>query len=428
MPSCEEVFQRLSGGKRFTKLDLANTYLQLEMDEESRRYLAFTTHKGLYRVNRLAFCLSCAPAIFQSVIEQMLASIPHTEPYLDDIVVTGATYKEYLQNLRLCLSRMRDAGIRLRREKCRFFESEIEHLGYIVNEHGVRVNPKKGEAIRAAPAPKEKHALESWLCTAQYYADFILGFASLTGPLNKLRRNDVQYEWTPERQAAFDAIKSALALQTTRVHFDERRQLILGTDASPYGVGAVLLQKHKDGREHMVTCASRTLSSAGRNYSQIKKEALGIVFGFKRYRQFVAGREVQLYTDHKPLTFIYKPDATISPTALQRIQRWSLFLSNFNYVIHHRPGKMNCQADALSRSPQPLTAEVDVEVVAIQLSHIESGPTGAIGVQQMRQATRRNPQLARVSEFVLRGWPRTCPCEELRTFYTHRDELTFESE
>ena len=78
-----------------------------------------------------------------------------------------------------------------------------------------------------------------------------------------------------------------------------------------------------------------------------KKEALGIVFDFKRFRQFVAGREVQLYTDHKPLTFIYKPDAAISPTALQRIQRWSLFLANFINIIQHRPGKLNCQADAL---------------------------------------------------------------------------------
>ena len=89
-----------------------------------------------------------------------------------------------------------------------------------MNEHGVRLNPKKAKAIRAAPAPKDKQALESWLCIAQYYADYIPGFASLAGPLNELRRKDVQYEWTPESQAAFDAIKSALAVQTTRVHFD----------------------------------------------------------------------------------------------------------------------------------------------------------------------------------------------------------------
>ena len=117
MPWCEEVFQKLTGGKRFTKLDLAEAYLQLEMDKASHRYLVFTTHEGLYRINRLAFGQACAPAIFQSVIEQVLASIPRTQPYLDDIVVTGATPDEHFTSLSLCLNRMREVGIRLRREK-----------------------------------------------------------------------------------------------------------------------------------------------------------------------------------------------------------------------------------------------------------------------------------------------------------------------
>ena len=129
MPTCNEVFQKLVGGRRFTKLDLADAYLQLEMDEESRRYLVYTTHKGLYRVNRLAFGLACAPAVFQSVIEQVLAPVPKTQAYLDDIVVTGSTVEEHLDNLRQVLLRMRLAGIRLRRDKCRFFETQIEHLG-----------------------------------------------------------------------------------------------------------------------------------------------------------------------------------------------------------------------------------------------------------------------------------------------------------
>ena len=161
MPSCNEVFQKLAGGHRFTKLDFADTYLQLEMDEKSRRYLVYTTHKGLYRVNRLAFGLACAPAVFQSVIEQVLAPLPKTQAYLDDIVVTGSTVEEHLDNLRQVLLRIRLAGIRLRRDKCQFVEKEIEHLGHVVDEHGVRPNPSKASAIRAAPAPKDKQSLES---------------------------------------------------------------------------------------------------------------------------------------------------------------------------------------------------------------------------------------------------------------------------
>ena len=147
MPTCDEVFQKLAGGQCFTKLDLADAYLQLEMGEESRRYLVFTTHKRLYRVNRLAFGLACAPAIFQSIIEQVLVAVPHTQQYLDDIVVTGATAEKHKDNLRLCLQRIRDVGIRLRRDMCKFFAEEIEHLGHVVDKHGVRVNPYKAAAI-----------------------------------------------------------------------------------------------------------------------------------------------------------------------------------------------------------------------------------------------------------------------------------------
>ena len=424
MPTCDEVFQKLAGGRQFSKLDLADAYLQLELDDESKRYTILTTHKGLFQVNRLAFGLACAPAIFQSVIEQVVATVPRTQPYLDDIVVTGTTTEEHLKNLRECLSRMRRAGVRLRREKCHFMQDEIEHLGHIVDHRGVRVNPDKAAAIRAAPPPGDKQALESWIGTAQYYSDFIPDFASLAAPLNELRRTGVNYEWTTARQKAFDAIKQALADYTLRVHFDENRKLILATDASPYGVGAVLMQPQPDGTEAMVTCASRTLSAAERHYSQLEKEALGIVFGFKRFRQFLAGRHVELYTDHKPLIFIFKPDAGVPHTALQRIQRWSLYLANFNYSVSHRPGKKNFQADSLSRSPQPANVNPDAEVEAVQKFHIEKAP---VDVVKVRQETRRDPLRSRVMEFVMTGWPTTSPGTQFQQWWVRRNELTVES-
>ena len=424
MPTCDEVFQTLAGGQHFTKLDLADAYLQLELDEESRRYVVYTTHKGLFRVNRLAFGLACAPAIFQAVIEQVLSGVPRTQPYLDDIVVTGVTRDEHLANLRCCFQRMRDSGVRLRREKCKFFEPEIEHLGHVVNGSGVAVNPEKAAAIRAAPAPKDKQALQSWICTAQYYADFIPRFATIAAPLNELRRQDVAFEWTPRRQKAFDEIKTALATKTLRVHFDESRPLILATDASPFGVGAVLLQEHGDGIEYMVTCASRTLSSAEQRYSQIEKEALAIIYGFRRFRQYVVGREIVLVTDHKPLTFIFRPDAPVSQTASQRIQRWALYLSSFSYTVRHRPGKSNHQADALSRSPLASNEQLDVEVSSLQLQTIESGPSGVIGVVRIRQATSRDVVLSRILNFVQSGWPPQPVSDEIRPYFMHRDELT----
>ena len=131
-----------------------------------------------------------------------------------------------------------------------------------------------------------------------------------------------------------------------RAHFDDKEPVILTTDSSSYGAGGVILQKHPDGREQMNNCAFKTLSTAERRYSQIEKEALGIVFNFKHFQQFLAGRQVLLYTDQQPLTFIFKPEAEISTNALHRIQRWSMYLANFSYIVHHLPGKSNFQADA----------------------------------------------------------------------------------
>ena len=140
----------------------------------------------------------------------------------------------------------------------------------------------------------------------------------------------------------------------------------------------------------------------------------------------VVGREVTLYTDHKPLTYIFHPEAGISPTALQRIQRWALFLAGFTFQIKHRPGKDNYQADALSRTTQQEYTSEEEDVTTVQVSQITAGPTGVVGVEQVRTATRRDRELARVLDCVLKGWPSICPTEKLRPYWVHRDELTSE--
>ena len=129
-------------------------------------------------------------------------------------------------------------------------------------------------------------------------------------------------------------------------------------------------------------------------------------------------------TDHKPLTFIFRPDAPVSQTASQRIQRWALYLSSFSYTVQHRPGKSNNQADALSRSPLTSNEQLDVEVSSLQIETIESGPSGVIGVVRIRQATSRDVVLSRILNFVQSGWPPQPVSDEIRPYFMHRDELT----
>lgn len=113
------MFEKLAGGSLYSKLDLSDAYLQVELDDDSKRHVVITTHKGLYRYNRLCFGISSAPAIFQGIIEQILRSVPGVQPYLDDIALKGADAEEHLRVLRDTFRVLRQAGVKLRKEKMR---------------------------------------------------------------------------------------------------------------------------------------------------------------------------------------------------------------------------------------------------------------------------------------------------------------------
>lgn len=293
--------------------------------------------------------------------------------------------------------------------------NELEHLGHLVDGNGVRPSPSKSEAIRDATRPRDLAGLESWLGMAQYYARFVPNFSTLAGPLNSLRRKNAEFKWGETEQHAFDVLKSELASSQLLVHFDDRLPLCLAADASAYGIGALLFHIFADGTERPVACASRTLTDAERKYSQIEKEGLGIVFGCKRFEKYLYGRRFTLFTDHRPLTHIFHPSTAVGHTALQRIQRWSLYLQNFDYSIEFRNGKSNFNADAMSRSPLPAAERFDVEVHAVHESHINEAPVDAARV---RQCTRRDPILSRLLDLTQHGWGPKCPDDALKPYWT----------
>ena len=137
------------------------------------------------------------------------------------------------------------------------------------------------------------------------------------------------------------------------VHFDGSKPIILSCDASPYGIGGVLAHVMPDGSERPIAYTSRTLSSAEKNYSQLEREALSIIFSVKRFHQYLYGHSFTLYSDHKPLEHLHNETRQVPPMASSRIQRWALTLSAYKYIIKYKPGKHLSNADALSRLPLP---------------------------------------------------------------------------
>ena len=424
LPRPEDIFASLAGGRQFTTLDLSHAYNQLVLKEESQRYVTINTHRGLYIYKRLPFGISSAPAVFQKTVDTILQGMGKVACYLDDILITGSTEEEHLSNLEEVLRRLQAHGVRLKKDKCHFMESCVEYLGHRIDQHGLHTTDNKLTAIVKAPTPRSVQELRSFLGLLNYYGRFIPNLASLIHPLNRLLCKDARWNWTKKCAEAFDKAKQALVSSKVLVHYDPSLPLKLAGDASAYGVGAVISHVMKDGSEHPIAFASRTLTSSERNYSQIEKEALSLVFGVKKFHAYLYGRPFTLITDHKPLKTILGPKQGIPTLAAARLQRWALILAAYTYDIEFRSTDNHANADSLSRLPLKdiSSDEVSSEPSVFNISQIESLP---VTTQQLQAATRTDHVLSKVLHFMKRGWPSKVNAV-LRPYWTRRQELTVE--
>ncbi|KAK3700097.1 hypothetical protein QZH41_015051 [Actinostola sp. cb2023] len=232
----------------------------------------------------------------------------------------------------------------LKAKKCNFMKASLECLGYRVDAEGFHPVEAKVKAVKDALTPKNVSELKSFLGMINFYGKFLPNLASTLEPLHVLLRQNYTWKWGKGQEKAFQAAKDLLHSSRLLVHYDQTQELVLSCDASPYGVGAVLAQVMEVGSEKPVSCASRTLSKAEKNYSQLDKEALAVVFAVKKFHQFLYGRHFKIYTDHKPLLGLLSSDKAIPPMASGRVQRWVLTLSAYEYDLVYRPGRENGNA------------------------------------------------------------------------------------
>ncbi|CAH8565704.1 unnamed protein product [Dicrocoelium dendriticum] len=423
LPKIEDLYANLSGGVKFTKLDLSHAYSQVELDETSRRLTTISTHLGLFEYTRLPFGINSAPAIFQRIIDNIVRDIPNTCAYLDDILITGRTEKEHLYTLDRVLHKLSEHGLRLKRSKCAFLVDSVDYLGYRLDKHGLHARKDKLQPIISAPSPRNGAQLRSFVGMLSHYRRFLPNLASVLAPLHNLLKKDSKWAWGEEEQQAFDRAKGLLASSPVLVHYDPNKPLILQCDASPFGVGAVLGHKVHDGTVRPVAFASRTLQPAEKNYAQLDKEALAVVFGVKRFHQYLWGNQFEIQTDHKPLLSLLGKERGIEQLNAPRMVRWALLLSAYNYQIRYIAGPHNNVADALSRLPQidQQGERTDAPYEFVQLlQHLNTTP---ISGDMVRKATDRDPVLSTVKRMLLRGWGSRAP-GDLRPFFNCRFELS----
>jgi hypothetical protein len=356
LPLINEILDRLSGAGMFTKLDLKWAYHRIRIRRGDEWKTAFRTRYGHYEYLVMPFGLTNAPATFQAYINKALGELVDVIciVYLDDIIIYSRNRDEHEEHVARVLERLRVFGLFCNLQKCRFFETEVEFLGYRIATEGVKMDPRKVESITTWPKPQSYNELQIFLGFCNFYRRFIASYSRMVSPMTDLLKGSVNgkkegpFEWSDSAEQAFRTLIDAFTKAPVLIHFDPVRRIRVETDASAFAAAAILSQLVEEtGQWHPVAFWSRKFIPAERNYETHDQELLAIVAAFKHWRHYLEGstQPIEVITDHHNLVGFTKIKQLNGRQA-----RWAMTLSTYDFTITHRAGKLN-PADAPSRRP-----------------------------------------------------------------------------
>lgn len=356
LPFVTSTLDKLREAKFISTIDIKSAYWQIPVAQESRPLTAFVVPtRGLFQFKRMPFGLHNAPSTWQRFIDRVIGHDleQHVSVYLDDIIISTPTFSKHLEVLDEVFKRLRTAGLTLNREKCQFCKRELKFLGHIVTSQGLMVDPEKVEAVVRIPIPKSVSDVRRVVGLASWYRRFVPNFSSVVAPMTNLLRKNQPFIWSEDCSKSFNEIKERLISAPILTCPDFSKHFYLQTDASDFGLGAVLTQFHEDG-EKVVCYLSRSLTKVEKRFSVIEKECLGALFAVEKLRGYLEGVRFTLVTDHYSLKWLFSIKDPVG-----RIARWAVRLQQYDFDIVHRSGRENVVADALSRSvPAILSLQV----------------------------------------------------------------------
>ena len=387
LPTIEDITTRMANAKWFTKLDANRGYWQIPLDEESQLLTTFNTPFGRYCYQVTPFGITSAQEVFQKRMSQHFGDLEGVETDIDDIIVHAETEVKHDHRVHAVLERCEKINLTLNKEKCIFKVKEVTYIGHKLTQEGIKPDNEKVRAINDMPAPIDKKGVERLLGTVNYLDKFIPNLATVTEPIRVLLRKDIEFQWAREQEKALHEIKSILTKDGGPVlkFFDVQKPVTISCDASPTGLGGVLLQE-----ERPVAYASRSLTHAESRYAQIEKELLAVQFSLERFHQYIYGKKVTIESDHKPLEAIVKKVLASAPPRLQRIL---LRMQKYDYTLEYKPGKELVLPDMLSRAPLPETAYGSMEEeIALHVHLLTSNlPVSKPKLEEIKEATAYDP-------------------------------------
>ncbi|KAL4282674.1 hypothetical protein GQ457_16G021220 [Hibiscus cannabinus] len=341
LPRIDDLFDQLEGATVFSKIDLRSRYYQLKVREQDVLKTAFRTRYGHYEFLVIPFGLTNAPAYFMDLRNMVFHEYldQFVVVFIDDILVYSRTEEDHDRHLRLVLQTLLENQLYAKLSKCELWIREVVFLGHVVSSMGIRVDPKKVEAIVNWKQPTSVTEIRGFLGLAGYYRRFVSGFSKVAAPLTKLLQKGVRYEWSDARQQAFEKLKKALINAPVLTQPVSGKEFVVYSDASYVSLGCVLMQ---EGR--VVAYASRQLKVHEKNYPTHDIELAAVVFALKIWRHYLYGEKCIVYTDHKSLKYLM----TQKELNLRQ-RRWLELLKDYDLSIEYHPGKTNVVADALSR-------------------------------------------------------------------------------
>lgn len=340
------ILGRFTSTKFLSTIDLRDAFWQINLNPHSRPKTAFSVAgRGQFQFRVMPFGLNNSAQTLVRIMDQILG--PDLEPevfvYLDDIVIATDTFERHIQLIQEVANRLCRANFSISLQKSSFCKKSIKFLGYIVSENGLAVDPEKTKPVREYPAPKSHTEIRRFIGMISWYSRFIKNFSEYTAPINDILRLK-KFCWTPEANAAFEDLKKLLITPPILGIPDYKKQFSIHCDASDRAIGSVLVQGEGD---DLVTIAyhSKKLSATECKYSSTERECLAVLLSIEKFRPYIEGSKFKVITDHASLLWLINFKHTNG-----KLVRWAMRLSEHNFELQHRKGKLHVVPDALSRA------------------------------------------------------------------------------
>lgn len=419
----DDILPNLQGAKYFSKLDARSGYWGISLTEDASLLTTFNTPYGRYRFLRLPFGLNCAQDLFQRKMDENLEGLTGVECIHDDVLVHGATKAEHDENLINLLLRSAEKGIRYNADKLEISKTELDFFGHVITEDGLKADINKISAILDMKPPNNKEDLQTILGMCNYLSRFAPNLSDVTAPMRMVLGKGILFHWEEPQEQAFKKMKDIITSNPVLAYFDPEKPLTVQSDASKFGLGAIMMQEGKP-----LSYASCALKDSEIRYAPIEKEMYAILFACRRFHYYTYGRRVRIETDHKPLIPIFKKPINVAPA---RLQSMLLQLQRYDLDVVWVPGKEIPVTDCLSRqfidwSDMNLSANIEVHIHHASICAVTYLPIKDRKIEEIKKETLLDTQICTLIETISSGWPETiheCP-DNIKPYWNFRDELS----